>query len=628
MAAKRKNNRPKKPDAKEVPPAPAKDAANILLPSVPYDRATNVITSITEQQLKMSPPAPAQTESAEGAIEQQKLAEAASGRSYMSPETVARMTTPLPLPDPNSIADRAHEGTLIPAERVRRYKMMRINPIRDLTAQRIVQNLDDFYLGYLRNWAMMMDAIIRRDDTLSTVVPKRMAAIGRKSWAITIPEQYKDDPEAEAQKAALEYFYTNLRATHAVEQNQLGGVSLLARQMVEAVGFRYVAHEILWRQTDEGVTAVLNDVPLWFFENRTGRLRFLPYDTSWDGDPLDEGAWMVTVGQGIMEACAILYFFKHGALQDWGNYSEKHGSPGLVAITDSVPGDPNWINLENSIEKVGPGFTAVINMKDKMETIDWTAQGEIPMPSFIERLDQGIATLWMGGDLSTMSGKNQGGDNTGASLQGGEMDKFEQDDCQMVTETCNMQLDPMVIRINFGEGVTQKAFFSYGGARMKDLAKQITIDTGLAALGFPLSQTQLAEDYEREAATGDDVLKKPVAAPADGGMAQPMWQGNSTLKFQKELGNESLDQRKLITNATQQLAKQQAIVLAPLKQRLKMIQSLANEDAFRAAVQKLRSDLPAILLQINRSPVTAKILENTIAAALVSGLTEKAAVAK
>ena len=639
MASNSKGRRPSKlPAAAKVakpvklPPA-SKTVANAKL-ARPIDQA--IPQPIAVPPLQQSANQPASTESAQGDLIQQKLAEAASGRSYMSPETLARQTVQVPLPDPNSIADKAHEGTIIPAERIRRYKMLRMNPIRQLTGPYLVQQLDNWYLGYLQQTVMMWDAMLRRDDTLSAVVPKRKAAIGRKDWDIIIPEEYQDDPEAEAQKAALKYAYQNLRATHAVDQNQIGGVSLMAKQMVEAVGYWYVPHEILWRQTDQGVTCVLNQVPLWFFENRTGRLRFLPYDTSWDGDPLDEGAWMITVGQGIMEACSLLFFYKHASYQDWANYSETHGSPGQVAITESLPNSENWQKLEETVSQISAGFRGVINAKDKLMKIDWTAEGELPMPVFIEYINRAMTTLWMGGDLSTISGKSGTGDNTGASLQGGEMDKFEADDCQMITETCNMQLDPMILRIVFGEGVQQKAFFSYGGARMKDLKAQSVIDTALYQMQFPLSAKQLSADYERDIGVGDDALVKPQPAHgepgggAGGGGSNGPW-GNElkpSQKFAMILGNERVDNRKLISNANRLLAQKQAIVLKPLRDRLAAIQEITNEAQFKAAVAKLKSDLPAMLLQINKSPVTAKILEQTMTAAILNGMQAKVPVAK
>jgi hypothetical protein len=94
------------------------------------------------------------------------------------------------------------------------------------------------------------------------------------------------------------------------------------------------------------------------------------------------------------------------------------------------------------------------------------------------------------------------------------------------------------------------------------------------------------------------------------------------------LGNERVDNRKLISNANRLLAQKQAIVLKPLRDRLAAIQEITNEAQFKAAVAKLKSDLPAMLLRINKSPVTAKILEGTLTAAFLNGMQAKVPVAK
>ena len=63
---------------------------------------------------------------------------------------------------------------------------------------------------------------------------------------------------------------------------------------------KYAVHNILWNRSSQGIRAELQFVPLWFFENRTGVLRFLKNETDLEGEELKAGAWMVTVGQGLM----------------------------------------------------------------------------------------------------------------------------------------------------------------------------------------------------------------------------------------------------------------------------------------------------------------------------------------
>jgi hypothetical protein len=51
---------------------------------------------------------------------------------------------------------------------------------------------------------------------------------------------------AREQKVALEYFYNNLSATNACDSNELREISILVRQMMDAVGKKYAVHELIF----------------------------------------------------------------------------------------------------------------------------------------------------------------------------------------------------------------------------------------------------------------------------------------------------------------------------------------------------------------------------------------------
>jgi hypothetical protein len=55
-----------------------------------------------------------------------------------------------------------------------------------------------------------------------------------------------DSDIAKEQQMAVEYFRNNLSATNACDLNELGGISLLVRQMMDAMGKKYTVHEIMF----------------------------------------------------------------------------------------------------------------------------------------------------------------------------------------------------------------------------------------------------------------------------------------------------------------------------------------------------------------------------------------------
>src|SRR4029079_3936153 len=142
----------------------------------------------------------------------------------------------------------------------------------------------------------------QRDDLLRTVVAKRKKSVARHGWTV-LPKPNLIDGEKDAAKEharALEFFYGNLQCEHAVDSAEKGGFKLLARQMMDAVGKRFAVHEILWQADQRSdsnrnfVTAKFRFVPLGFFENTTGQLRFLENESSVVGVELQSGAWMIT----------------------------------------------------------------------------------------------------------------------------------------------------------------------------------------------------------------------------------------------------------------------------------------------------------------------------------------------
>jgi hypothetical protein len=104
----------------------------------------------------------------------------------------------------------------------------------------------------------------RRDDVLRVVAPKREGAPARRNYEILTAANLDPDQAAEAaqHKAALEFFHNNLTVTSAVDLDQRGGVRLLIKQILSAVGVKYSVHHIVWQPGPDGLTAQLIHAPL------------------------------------------------------------------------------------------------------------------------------------------------------------------------------------------------------------------------------------------------------------------------------------------------------------------------------------------------------------------------------
>lgn len=547
---------------------------------------------------------------------------------------------------PGTAAEAMHGDSALIPWRIWYLRQNASTILTGLTVEKLRAWLRDYNIGYIKFWALMAQVMLDRDDTLKTVSEKRAAAIGRKKWTIQIQEGQQDNPQAKKQQKALEYFYNNLRVSSVIDQNTVGGANLLARQMViNATAFKHSPHEILWRQSSaDGVlkcTAQINSVPLWFFENRTGRLRFLPNDTAWDGVDLARNGWIVASGAGVMQACSIMYLFKMMSLGDWVRFNEQHGIARVIAETKAPVGSEIFKSFEKAVEMIWKGANGTINSESgTIKTLDFGTTGELPFQPLVERCDRGMASLWRGADLSTISA-TAGDAGQGASVQGDEKDSLEDDDCQMVSETLQLQLDPLVLEMVFGPETEALAYFSIGGQGKVNAGVEMATDTGLWNMGVPLDTEELYERYGRKKPDGaPDTVVKP-AGPGGAGAAPvgdaPQFGAGSTMAgwpdvnadgrqpatdyFGQALANSREGDRAFLALAGRQLAKAQAETLKPLRDRLKAALALSNEQEFRAALAKIRHDLPSLLLKINQRPETARALEQAMGAAMVDGLT-------
>jgi phage gp29-like protein len=363
--------------------------------------------------------------------------------------------------------------------------------------------LDDFYAVYLRSAALAWEAIEHRDDVVQSVVLKRKKAVARLNWEILTADSSK---LALQQKEALENFYNNIKVVNAYDKNENGGFGLLIKQMMDAVGKKYAVHEIVYhhdvsKEKERSITATFRFVPLWFFENTTGHLRFLETDYATEGIPLDHGSWMITVGEGLMQATSIAYIFKHLPLRDWLVYCERNGMPGIKGVTDAVPGSPQWNAACDAVENFGAEFSALMSPGTNIEAIDLSTRGELPYAGIIDRMDRAIAALWRGSDLSTLSRESA----VGASVQGEEAAIILEDDANLISETLNEQVDRFVINYLFGD-VPVKAYLRLIANPSGYTKDSIDIYRALYDMGVPLSLEDLREKFGLSTPSNSDAV--------------------------------------------------------------------------------------------------------------------------
>lgn len=404
---------------------------------------------------------------------------------------------------------------LASAEAVKQARRQRWNPLRNLTPESLTRALDSFEYGDLREFAILADVIADRDDTIKSVKPKREKATAAREWKILKREK---SPEADKHQEILKQFWDNARAVNAYDRNERGGMGRLIKQMMTSVSYRYAVHHIVWKPQPGKLRAEFEFVPLWFFENREGKLRFLRSGFGMTGEDMDPSEWMVTYGDGLMIACAIQYLGKRYCTQDWLAFSEKFSMPGVLGVTSGGKDTPAGKAMKAAVEKFGHDYAAVIYgddgvIKDPLRLIQPNGNPNgMPMPAFIERADRKIAALYRGADLSTMSSKD--GEGTGASLQGDETDTLEADDCMTISETLQ-EVERQVIAWHFGPDVEPLAYIEVQPPVRVDKKFILEAVKALQALGVRLPVTEILESLGFSEAEADEVALGETAPPVE-----------------------------------------------------------------------------------------------------------------
>lgn len=488
-----------------------------------------------------------------------------------------------------------------------RWKRVRFNPISSLTPQTLTRALDNFEAGHLRDAALIWDTLEKRDGMIKICQPKRCKSVSRRPWTVLTLDQSE---RALAHKATLEDFYNHLSVTDALDQNARGGFSMLIRQMMGAEFHYYAAHEIVWKPMRDALRAEFRHVPLCFFENKTGRLRFTGPELSSEGRALEEDGWLITTGDGISEALSIAYIFKRFSLNDWLSFSEKFGIPGIHGECPAAFGSAEWNQFASALTSFANDWIAQTSAGHKINLIETGKTGDAPFKPMVEYMDQVIAALCRGADLSTISKR----DGAGASLQGDETNLLLEDDCASLSETLNIQVDRLVIRYTHGDE-SPLAYVRIEPPQDDDTRLELEIDRFLLDAGLALDEDDMRERYGRPAPEGEDGVRK---AEDRGRRAEG--RGRT-----EDAANDADSQAmgKFLASARIALGEAFAEDTQPLRKAVEA--ALQDEADFDAALEALRQALPKLAPQLIEAEATAAALAEILGTALVEGLAAKAA---
>ena len=336
---------------------------------------------------------------------------------------------------------------------------LRYSPMPKLSMELLATELNAFRIGELRTVGKTWEVMMERDGELAINSEKRKADSACLEWQISSD----GSPDGDKHAAALDYFYNNLTATKALDQDATGGVDELVFQTLSALDYYYSAHEILLRVDNPAakeITAEFRHTPLWFFEARRGYLGYLKHIFDMYGQPCIAGEWLTAVNTGWMRHLTMPYCAKWNSVSDWLIFCRRYGSGFLEAISNATKGSQEWNDAAAALEVLAGQGTVLHSRDVEFKFVEQSARNQLPYQPVVELIDRLYAKCYRGVDLATGSrsgggeggGERAGGRNpVGASVQKEESGILLVRDAKWITGVFNDRIDRPILRYLFNE---------------------------------------------------------------------------------------------------------------------------------------------------------------------------------
>ena len=229
---------------------------------------------------------------------------------------------------------------------------------------------------------------------------------------------------------------------------------------------------------------------------------------------MPDGEWLVTVGEGVGVAAAVIAMAKRLSWNDWLLFSEKCGMPVILGNTNAQRDTPAWAAMSRAIRAIAPKTGLLADAGTTLNAVSMGAGGQNTYRELVDTVDRAISALYRGGDLATQS---SGPDAAGVNAQAGESELMDDDGCKMVAETLRDQVEKFVIRFELGDFEPLAEIVINPPADTDDVEREMKIDTHLSGLGVKLSKKDALARYGRtEAEDENDALTPPQTPPPGG----------------------------------------------------------------------------------------------------------------
>ena len=401
---------------------------------------------------------------------------------------------------------------------------LKYSPMPSLDMDELSRQMNAFRIGDFRQIGKTWEVMMERDGELAVNSDKRKSDATGMEWQIVSDGSSDGDEHA----AALQYFYENLTATEALEQDTTGGADELIYQVFSAVDYKFSIHEMLLRVDNASareVTAEFRHTPLWFFECRRGYLGYMPHIFDMYGIPCVQGEWLTAVNIGWMRSLGIAYAMKMFSLRDWMLFNTRYGSGFLEAITDAQEGSPEWTQAMTALQTLANDGASLHNKGVELKFLEQASRNQTPFHPLIEFINGLYAKCYRGVDLATGSRSSQAGQGgqsggggkgaVGASVQKEESGILLIRDAKWCTGVFNERIDRPVIRYLFNQ--EPRAWFVLMPPLADTSPDDLLALQGLVPMGFKVMMKEVYKRFRWSVPQAGEPCLQPPAPPMGAG---------------------------------------------------------------------------------------------------------------
>lgn len=247
-------------------------------------------------------------------------------------------------------------------------------------------------------------------------------------------------------------------------------ISRILHEMMDAVLFGWQPLEVLWKPPGDGPNVPLDVVAKpahWFGFDSDAQLRFKTREQPLHGElqlprkflvPTQEASYANPYGFADLSMCFWPTVFKRGGLKFWVTFTEKFGTPWVVAKTPRNTPGPENDRLLGQLEGMVQDAVAVIPDDASVDIVESGGKGA--SADLYERLlmfcRSEIAIALLGQNQSTEASANRA-----SATAGLEVAKALRDGDARLCEATINQLLRWIVDVNEGEGAPAPTFELY-----------------------------------------------------------------------------------------------------------------------------------------------------------------------